>query len=783
MIRRLGNVFVLDTPNTTYAFGVIPSGQLEHLYYGEKIRIDSEEEAAVLMEKRLCLPGNTVAYSAEHSNMSLEVIRLEVSGSGKGDVREPMIEVTHADGSYTQDFVFEKAEIKEGKEPFATLPGSYEENGEVDELVVTMKDHSYNLRLELHYFVFRKQDVITRSAKFVNISMETVMLDRLLSAQLDFETADWNLTTFHGAWAREMKRHDVSVNACKVVNESYCGCSSNRSNPFIMLSKKDTGEDHGDCYGINLIYSGNHYEAVEVSAFGQTRVVTGINPRSFQFIIGPGESFEAPEAVMTYSKKGFNGMSQNMHTFVRECIVRGEWKKKSRPVLLNSWEAAYFNINENKLLKLAKAGKEAGIELFVMDDGWFGTRDNDTQSLGDWYPNKKKLPNGVEGLAKKINKLGLDFGIWVEPEMINVNSELYRAHPEWVMEIPGKPHSESRTQRILDFSNPDLVEHMTNAMAKVFSSGNIAYVKWDMNRIFSDYYSQCLPPERQKEVGHRYMMGLYKMCDSLMKQFPHILFEGCASGGNRFDLGILCYFPQIWASDDSDAIYRVNGQTGYSYGYPMSCVSAHVSDCPNHQTLRKTPLASRFQVAAFGVLGYECNLCEMSKEDVEDIKEQIALYKKWREVLQYGTFYRGRAYDNIYEWTCVSPDKKKAVGLELQVLFTPNTHFETYSPKGLNPEEKYCFTNRELKINIKDFGGLINQVIPFHIKPESVLHNVAAKLVKMPSEKEKCVASGKLLMEGGVKLKQGFGATGYAEDIRFTTDFASRMYFMEAVEE
>jgi len=783
MIRRLGNVFVLDTPNTTYAFSVISSGQLEHLYYGEKIRIDSEEEAAVLAEKRLSLPGNTVSYSPEHANLSLEVIRLEMSGSGKGDIREPMIEVTHADGSYTQDFVFEKAEIKEGKEPFVTLPASYEENNEVDELVVTMKDHNYNLRLELHYFVFRKQDVITRSAKFINISMETVLLDRLLSAQLDFETSDWNLTTFHGAWAREMNRHDISVNAAKVVNESYCGCSSNRSNPFIMLSKKDTGEDHGECYGINLIYSGNHYEAVEVSAFGQTRVVTGINPRSFQFVVGPGESFEAPEAVMTYSKNGFNGMSQNMHTFVRECIVRGEWKKKPRPVLLNSWEAAYFNINESKLLKLAKAGKEAGIELFVMDDGWFGTRDNDTQALGDWYPNKKKLPNGLEGLAKKVNKLGLDFGVWVEPEMVNVNSDLYRAHPEWVMEIPGKPHSESRTQRILDFSNPDLVEYMTNAMAKVFSSGNIAYVKWDMNRIFSDYYSQALPPERQKEVGHRYIMGLYKMCDSLMNQFPHILFEGCASGGNRFDLGILCYFPQIWASDDSDAIYRVNGQTGYSYGYPMSCVSAHVSDCPNHQTLRKTPLASRFQVAAFGVLGYECNLCEMSKDDVNDIKEQIALYKKWREVLQYGTFYRGRAYDNIYEWTCVSPDKKKAVGLELQVLFQPNTHFETYTPKGLNPEDKYLFTNRELKINIKDFGGLINQVIPFHIKPDSVLHNVAAKLVKMPSEKEHCVASGKLLMEGGVKLKQGFGATGYAEDIRFTTDFASRMYFMEAIEE
>ena len=783
MIRRLGNVFVLDTPNTTYAFGVIPSGQLEHLYYGERIQLDTEEDTIVLAEKRLCLPGNTVAYSSEHKDVSLEVIRLEMSGSGKGDIREPFIEVTHADGSYTSDFVFDKAEITSGKKPYATLPGSYEENDQVEELTVTMVDHNYNLIVELHYYIFLNQDIISRSAKFINTSDEKVLLDRFMSTQLDFETAGWELTTFHGAWAREMKRHDMTASVCKIVNESYCGCSSNRANPFIMLSKNGTTEDYGEVYGFNLIYSGNHYEAVEVSAFGQTRVVTGINPRSFQFHIAPGESFEAPEAIMSYSKQGFNGLSQNMHKFVRECIVRGEWKKKPRPVLLNSWEAAYFDINEHKLLKLAKAGKEAGIELFVMDDGWFGTRDNDTQSLGDWYPNKKKLPNGLAGLAKKVNNLGLDFGVWVEPEMVNVNSDLYRAHPEWVMEIPGKPHSESRTQRILDFSNPDLVEYMTEAMTKVFSDGNIAYVKWDMNRIFSDYYSPCLPPERQKEVAHRYMIGLYKMCDTLMSRFPHILFEGCASGGNRFDLGMLCYFPQIWASDDSDAVYRVNGQTGYSYGYPMSTVSAHVSDCPNHQTLRKTPMASRFQVAAFGVLGYECNLCEMSAEDVKDVKEQIALYKKWRDVLQYGNFYRGRAYDNVFEWTCVSPDKKKAVGFEMQVLFNPNTHFETYTPKGLDADMKYLFTNRQLQINIKDFGGLINQVIPFHIKPESLVHNLAAKLVKMPGEKEYCIANGKVLMESGVHLKQGFGATGYADDIRLTTDFSSRMYFMEEVTE
>ena len=782
MIRRLGNTFVLDTKTTTYVMGVLPSGQVEHMYYGENILIDTEEECEALREKHYCAPGTSVVYSPEHANLSLEDIRLEMSSYGKGDVRESFIEVVHGDGSYTSDFVFESAEIKKGKTPFETLPGSYEENDEVEELILTLKDHSYDLTLELHYFAFLNQDVISRSAKLINISEETVTLKKLMSAQLDFETTDYKLTTFHGAWGREMQKVQMPLLGGKVVNSSYSGNSSNHANPFIMLSKESTSEDFGPCYGMNLIYSGNHYEAAEVSAYDKLRVVTGINPTLFQFVVAPGEFFEAPEAVMTYSKNGYNGMSQNMHKFVRECIVRGEWKKKARPVLLNSWEAAYFNINESKLLKLAKAGKEVGIELFVMDDGWFGTRDDDKQSLGDWYPNTKKLPNGVEGLAKKINALGLDFGIWVEPEMVNVDSELYRAHPDWAMEVPNKPHSEGRNQRILDFANPAVVEYMTKQMENVFSSGNIAYVKWDMNRNFSDYYSQYLPADRQQEVGHRYMMGLYKMLESLNKSFPHILFEGCASGGNRFDLGMLCYFPQIWASDDTDAIYRVEGQNGYSYGYPMSTVSAHVSDCPNHQTLRNTPISTRYQVAAFGVLGYECNLCEMKKEEVEDIKKQIELYKKWRDVLQKGTFYRGRE-GNVYEWTCVSEDKTQAVGMMLQKLFIPNTHFEQYAPKGLDEDTKYLFYNRELSFNVKEFGGLVNQVAPIHIKMNSLLHEVIAKFVKLPGEKECCMSSGKLLMESGVKLKQGFGGTGYTEDIRFSQDFSSRMYFMEKVVE
>ena len=777
MIKRIGNLFVLSTEKTTYAFHILPSGHLEHLHYGRRIEIEAESDAAALVEKRLCLPGCAVRYSDEYPALGLEDVCLEMSSHGKGDIREPFIEVTHADGSYTSDFLFDSAEIQQGKTPFVTLPGSYEENGDVEELIVTLADKQYDLTLELHYFVFEKYDVISRSAKLINTSADEITLERLMSLQLDFPRADWVFTTFHGAWAREMKKHDMAVGPCKLVNESYCGCSSNRANPFVMLSN---GEN--ECYGLNLIYSGNHYEAVEESAWGKMRLVSGINPRSFQFHLAPGDVFEAPEAVMTYSAEGSNGMSRNMHAFVRNCIVRGAWKNKPRPVLLNSWEASYFNIDEKKLLKLAKAGKEAGIELFVMDDGWFGTRDDDTQALGDWYANTKKLPGGVAGLAQKVNDLGLEFGIWVEPEMVNVNSDLYRAHPEWVMEIPGKPHSELRNQRILDFANPELVTYMTERMAEVFSSGNIAYVKWDMNRIFSDYYSQHLPADRQKEVAHRYMMGLYRMLEDLNKKFPHILFEGCASGGNRFDLGMLCYFPQIWASDDSDAIYRVDAQTGYSYGYPMSTVTAHVSDCPNHQTLRVTPLDTRFNVAAFGVLGYECHLAEMSKEEVKEIKAQIELYKQWREVLQFGTFYRGRTGGNIYEWTCVSPDRKKAVGMVLQVLVNPNSSFETYRPQGLDPEMRYRFTNRQVDASIKDFGSLINHVAPIHIRKDSLLVDIASKFVRMKGEQEDFTASGEMLMNGSVKLQQAFAATGNADGMRYFKDFASRMYFMEVVE-
>lgn len=780
MISENKGLFTLDTRNTTYAFMVLPTGHPEHLYYGKKIAIAGHGEA--LSHKQTTPVGNTVSYSDENVSFSLEAARLEMSSYGKGDIREPFLEIVHADGSFTSDFLYDSFEIKNGRDELTTLPCSYGSEAEVSQLKLVLKDKNYGLTLELYYYVYENCDVIGRSCRLINDSDVRVDIRRIMSMLMDIDGTGYVFTTFNGAWAREMERHDTVVTAGKHVNFSYTGTSSSRANPFVMISKKDATQDQGSCIGLNLIYSGNHYEAVEVGMCDSTRIVTGINPQSFSYILDAGETFEAPEAVMTYSDKGFNAMSRNMHDFVRKHIVRGQWQYKERPVLLNSWEAAYFDISERKLYELAKAGHDVGIELFVMDDGWFGNRDDDSSSLGDWYVNKKKLPNGLKGICDKINALGMSFGIWVEPEMLNVNSDLYRLHPDWAMDIPGCAHSEGRNQRILDLCNPEVSEYIIDSMTKVFSSANIAYVKWDMNRIFSDYYSKYLKAQGrpQGETAHRYVMALGRIMRTLTERFPHILFEGCAAGGNRFDLGILCYFPQIWASDNTDAVSRTYIQEGLSYGYPMSTVSAHVSACPNHQTLRVTPLSTRFNVAAFGICGYECNLVDMSKAERSEIKTQIDIYKKWRHAMQFGSFYRQRT-GNIHQWTVVDEEAGRAAGLIMQELVRANTQNEEYYAAGLEPEAVYSFYNRPLKHNVKEFGDLINTVAPIHIRQGSLLHGMVAKFVTMPGETEKYELSGSMLMNCGVRLKQAFAATGFSEEVRHFPDFASRLYFMEKI--
>ncbi len=781
MIRQLDNVFVLDTDNTTYCFEVDKTGLLFHLYYGERIRIDDAKDVEVLREKHAFAPGNVSMYDDENTNFTPEDIKLEISSQGKGDIRESFVEIVYPNGSVTSDFIYESAQISKGKSKFVTMPSSYADEDRVMQLNVNLKERHYDVILTLSYCVFEDKDVITRSATLINRLEESIRLKKLMSMQLDLSYDGYVLSTFGGAWAREMSRFDTKVMQGTHVNSSFTGTSSNRANPFFMLSKEHTTQSSGMCMGFNLIYSGNHYESVSVNSFGKTRVLSGINPSCFEFILDKDDVFEAPEAVMTYTMKGFNGMSANMHRFVRENIVRGKWKNKERPVLLNSWEAAYFDINESRLVKLAKAAAGVGIELFVMDDGWFGKRNDDKTSLGDWYVNKEKLPGGLKSLSDKIHGLGLDFGIWVEPEMINEESELYNNHPDWALKVPDRNHSKGRNQMILDLTNPDVCEYIISAMEDVFRSCDINYVKWDMNRNFTDAFSTYLDSTHQGELFHRYVCGLYKIIEKLTEEFPDILFEGCSAGGNRFDLGILCYFPQIWASDDTDALYRVNGQTGYSYGYPQSVYTAHVSACPNHQTLRNVPLNTRFNVASFALLGYECNLCDMGSKELDSIKEQVELYKRYRKVFQFGQLYRGRD-DNLHEWTVVSEDGKVAIGMLMQELAQPNPKEIVYMPVGLKAECRYHFENIPMKHNIKEFGDLINTQTPVHIKPDSVLHNAVAKFVTMPGEHEDYVAYGDVLMKGGIHLKQSFGATGYSEQVRHFPDFASRMYFMSGEE-
>lgn len=787
--------FFLQTTHSTYGMRVMETGHLEHLYYGERITVDTQDPSscAPLVIQRAFAPGNTCIYTKEQPQISMEDVCLEVGTCGKGDIREPFLEVCFTDGSVTSDFTFVSFEVltlkdRDERMQASGLPHSYseEESSSAKCLHIILQDATNRLELQLFYTVYEDCDVITRSACLLNRSDTFVTIERCMSAQLDLTEDYSEVTHFSGAWAREMHREQITLSSGKFVNSSYTGTSSNRANPFVILSPENTCETSGSCISCNLIYSGNHYEALEKDSYGKFRFVAGINPRSFSWQLAPGEAFYTPEAVLNFSADGFRGLSGQLHSFIREHIVRGVWKHKPRPVLLNSWEACYFKIDEKKLLQLAKAGKDAGIELFVMDDGWFLGRNNDTSSLGDWEPDPKKLPGGIASLSKKIKELGMDFGIWVEPEMISENSNLYKGHPDWAMKIPGHPHSEGRNQCILDLCNPEVRKYVIEEMTRVFSSGEIRYVKWDMNRNFSDIYSPYLPAAKQGETAHRYVLGLYQIMEELTTRFPKILFEGCSAGGNRFDLGILCYFPQIWASDNTDALCRTGIQNSYSYGYPLSVFTAHVSSCPNHQTLRITPLETRFQVASFGVLGYECNLKDLSGSDLNAIREQITLYKKWRDVFQFGSFYRGaenEASDSeTLSWTCVSPDGRRAVGLFFRRLTVPNQSHDWYRPVGLLPDVKYHFYGRNIKYNLKDFGDLVNTVSPIHIKQGSALQEILSRFVNMDGEKEDLTAYGDTLMRAGIALKPAFAGTGYNSDTRLFPDFSSRIYFMEAVE-
>lgn len=780
MITVKDEVFFLNTQNTSYIFGVTKEELLEHFHYGKRVDVTENlyvDSVRAMREKVSHAKGTTVNYEKDSYTVTEDML-LEVSGLGKGDFREPFVIVQYGDGSITSDFVYESARVLDTPEFPKGMPSAIPDGeGTLEQLEVVLKERVKNVRLRLIYTVISACDVITRRAELLNESHETIVIKRLMSTQLDIDECGLKAITFGGNWGREMTRTDTIVEAQTLVNATTAGISSNRSNPFMMLTASDATEEAGDCYGFNLVYSGNHCEMVNVGGFYKTRFLSGINPTGFEWVLAAGESFETPEAVMTFSSAGFRGISLNMQHFVKRHIVRGHYKDRVRPILLNSWEAAYFNISESRILSLAKKAKEAGIELLVMDDGWFKGRNDDTTSLGDWTEDKKKLPSGIESIAAKVHDVGLDFGVWVEPEMISENSDLFRAHPEYAMKIPGRDNSPGRNQMILDLTNPEVREYVKSSMKNVIGKKGVNYIKWDMNRMFSDVFSGVLEAGHQQETAHRYILGLYEIVKYLTEEFPEVLFENCASGGNRFDLGMTAYMPQTWGSDDSDAFERTRIQTGYSYGYPMSTVTSHVSACPNHQTLRNTPLDTRFNVAAFGVFGYEINLGECNSEDFKEIKTQIETMKEWREVFFFGDFYR--VTDT--QWMVVSPDRKKAVTMIWNELTRPNDFYRKIKTVGLDESLTYHVYNVKLKHNIKQFGSLVNQVSPVHIKQDSFVHNTIAKFYKMDGETEDYTVSGALLNNAGIKLKQAFGGTGFDDETRLFKDFSSRMYFIESV--
>lgn len=781
MISVQDECFLLHTKGTTYAFYVNETGNLVHLYYGSKLVVDSNSIKGMIPCAMNSI-GTGIVLDEKHPHIFLDDVCLEVSTVGKGDMKDPLVVLEYEDGSNSSDFRYVSHRIEEGNVNPECLPNALGGN---QSLIVTLQDRNSEVMMEVIYTLYEDTDCITRYNRLINGNSETIKVKRLMSLQLDSYESEWKVSTFHGEWAREMGRTEVLIQQGKLVSESMTGNSSNKANPFVMFSERNANEYNGDVYATNLIYSGEHREVFEACGHSKMHMLTGINPDSFEWVLEKGACIDSPVAVMTYSNEGYEGISKHMHAFVRKHIVRGNWKDKDRPVLLNSWEANYFNISEKGLLNLAKVAKDTGVELFVMDDGWFGKRNQDTCSLGDWKENKSKLPNGLEGLGQKIHDMGLMFGIWVEPEMVNEDSDLYRKHPEWAVRIPGKHHSLGRNQMVLDLSKTEVQDYLIEILSDVFTRSKVDYVKWDMNRHMSDAYS-IQATYAQSEFKHRYILGLYHVLEVLVQRFPDILFEGCASGGNRFDLGMLCYMPQIWASDNTDALCRSMIQNGYSYGYPQSVIGAHVSDCPNHQTLRVTPLKTRFAVAMAGLLGYELNLCDLSKEELNEIKEQIKLYKKFRHTLQFGQLYRLK--DTMYtkpletdlvRWNIVSKDKSEAVGIVVQNLSVANYAHHRFKSRGLDDDKIYHFYNIPYKVDIMKMGSLINMVAPIHIKQDSLVHTTISKLYKLDSEKEDYCVTGNVLNKAGLALSDGFAGTGMDPNTAFYQDFDAKIYLIE----
>lgn len=697
-VSENGRLFTIQTKDSSYQMFADDKNVLLHLYYGEKI--GEENLSGLIFCTDMGFAGNP-EEAGPNRKYSLDALPQEIPGSGVGDFRDDMIEIRHADGSFAADFRFDSFEILDHSYAIPGMPALYdteEEKGET--LVITMTEKASDIVLKLFYGVFEKENVITRAARLENHGETAIELEKMLSFSMDLMYENYEMIYFSGRHAMERTAERIPVQHAKVEIGSTRGTSSHHYNPAVILCEEGAGETHGSCIGACLVYSGNFVAAAQKDQKNQTRFQMGIHPTNFCFHLEKGEAFDTPQAILSYSGTGLTKLSQQYHEIIREHICRGAYKHAKRPILINNWEATYFDFNEEKILKIAEQAQKLGIEMLVLDDGWFGKREDDNSGLGDWFVNEKKMNGSMAQLAEKIHKMGMKFGLWFEPEMVNKDSNLYREHPDWILSTPGRHISHGRNQYILDFSRAEVVDAIYGQMEKILEDAPISYIKWDMNRCMSEVYSHTASAADQGKVMHQYILGVYRLYEKLTGRFPEILFESCASGGSRFDPGLLYYAPQAWTSDDTDAVERCKIQYGTSLVYPVSSMGSHVSAVPNHQVLRNTSLKMRADVAYFGTFGYELNPNSLTEAEREAIKKQTAFMKEHRSLIQYGTFYRLQSpfAGNEMAWMIVSEDKKEAIVGWYRFLEPINIGYRSVRLQGLDPKLPYQISNMEMAL-------------------------------------------------------------------------------------
>ena len=687
-------IFKLDTRNTTYVIAVVDDEQfLGHVYYGKKLK-------EVHLDGLLRIHENPFVPSRNNRDRVsfLDSFPMEYPAHGLGDYRESCINIRTEKGNVGLALSYVSHKITEGKDGLEGLPASFGKAGECETLEILCEDKVTGLQVILQYGIFDEADVITRSVKVVNTGKEDLYLTKVYSACLDMDNKDFEAISLHGSWARERQIGTVPVSHGKYSVESIRGESSHQDHPFLALKTKNADQENGEVYAMHFVYSGNFKAQVQSDQFDQVRMTMGIHPEDFTWKLKEGESFQAPETVLVYSAQGLGQMTRIFHDFYRNHLIRSEYKNQKRPILINNWEATYFDFDTEKLIAIAKQASALGIEMLVMDDGWFGNRYDDNRALGDWFVNEEKLKGGLKYLVDEVNKLGMKFGIWFEPEMISPDSDLYRAHPDYAIAIPGREPSLCRNQYVLDLTRKEVRDYAYECVAKTLRSANIEYVKWDMNRQLSDIGSLELPADQMGELYHRYVLAVYEMQERMMTEFPHLLLENCSGGGARFDPGMLYYSPQIWCSDDTDAIERLKIQEGTALIYPLSTMGAHVSDCPNHTVGRVTPFETRGYVALAGTFGYELDVTKIPESDREQIPAQVAMYHKYNDLVREGDYYRIASYAENHYFDCygvVSKNKKEALYTYVQVLNRPNYHSRRIYLKGLAAEKYYAIEGED----------------------------------------------------------------------------------------